>query len=99
MPARLYAEIVRGTSKNNKENKEVEGADPPGESIKLLSFSGSKEAMQNTLVGELENFQALMNVKAFQEVEGCPAIQLRYLGGGGGGGLKMLLDFESSNEK
>ncbi|CAI9276754.1 unnamed protein product [Lactuca saligna] len=76
-PARSYAEVVRGTSKNSKENKEVEGADPLGKSIKWLSFFGSKEAMQNTLVGELENFQALMNVKAFQEVEGCPVIQLR----------------------
>ncbi|CAI9282935.1 unnamed protein product [Lactuca saligna] len=62
--------------------------------IKLLSSSGSKEAMQNTLVGEVENFQALMNVKAFQEVEGCPSIQLRYLGG-----LKMILDFEGIKEK
>nr|KAJ0193392.1 hypothetical protein LSAT_V11C800414340 [Lactuca sativa] len=50
--------------------------------------------MQNTLMGEVENFQALMNVKAFQEVEGCPSIQLRYLGG-----LKILLEFENIIEK
>ncbi|CAI9284699.1 unnamed protein product [Lactuca saligna] len=92
MPGRSYAEIVKGSNKKDKENNE--GLEFPGKPIKLLSFSGSKEAMQNTLVGELENFQALMNVKAFQEVEGYPAIQLRYLGG-----LKMLLEFESSSEK
>nr|KAJ0214368.1 hypothetical protein LSAT_V11C400167170 [Lactuca sativa] len=94
MPSRSYVEIVKGSSKKDKENNEVEGSDFPGNPIKLLSFSGSIEAMQNTLVGELENFQALMNVKAFQEVKGCPAIQFRYLGG-----LKMLLEFESSIEK
>lgn len=50
--------------------------------------------MNNTLVGETENFQALINMKAIQEVEGWPTIQMKYLGG-----LKMLLDFESVEEK
>ncbi|CAH1422868.1 unnamed protein product [Lactuca virosa] len=59
--------------------------------IKMLSSAEPREYMQNTLVGEVKNFQALMNVKAFQEVEGFLVIFMRYLGG-----LKMLLEF--SNE-
>lgn len=63
-------------------------------SIRMISTEGSKECMNSTLVRETENFQTLMNVKALPEVEGCPNIQLRYLGG-----MKMLLDFESVHEK
>ncbi|CAH1426742.1 unnamed protein product [Lactuca virosa] len=63
--------------------------------INLLSSAEVKEYMQNTLlVGEVENFQALMNVKAFQEVEGCQSINMRYLGG-----LKMLIEFANVNVK
>ncbi|XP_023763922.1 uncharacterized protein LOC111912416 [Lactuca sativa] len=88
-----FADAVRGplpvdTMGAGKSSKEDEEAHTR-KTIKLISFHDSKEAMENTLVGEVESFQALMNVKAFQEVEGCPSIQLRYLGG-----LKMLLEFE-----
>nr|KAJ0189013.1 hypothetical protein LSAT_V11C800402950 [Lactuca sativa] len=69
-------------------------AKPYEKCIRMISAEGSKECMNSTLVGETENFQALMNVKAFPEVEGCPTIQLRYLGD-----LKMLLDFENVEEK
>ncbi|CAI9299573.1 unnamed protein product [Lactuca saligna] len=60
----------------------------------MVSSPESRDAMQNTLVGEVENFQDLMNVKDFQEVEGCLLMQLRYLGG-----LKMLLEFANTTEK
>lgn len=60
----------------------------------MQSYCESKDAMKDTLVGEVESFQDLMNVKAFQEVEGCPSIQLRYLGG-----LKMLLVFDNATDR
>ncbi|CAI9294537.1 unnamed protein product [Lactuca saligna] len=96
---RLFADVVRGTTPtaNNgsgNSSKFDEGSTPTRKVIKMISRLESREAIQNTLVGEVENFQALMNVKAFQEVEGCPSMQLRYLGG-----LKMLLEFENTMEK
>ncbi|CAI9267631.1 unnamed protein product [Lactuca saligna] len=69
---RSFVDAVRGTMSiaNNgsgRTSKVDEGMTPTRKTIKMLSYLESKEAMQNTLVGEVENFQALMNVKAFQE--------------------------------
>ncbi|CAI9281436.1 unnamed protein product [Lactuca saligna] len=60
----------------------------------MISSVESRECIHNTLVGEVECFLAFMNVKAFQDVEGCPQIQMRYLGG-----LKMLLEFDNKKDK
>lgn len=84
--AKSFDDAVRGTSPtvndgSGKRITGIEGSKTPRKIIKMESHSGAIECMENTLVGEVENFQALMNVKAFQEVEGCPMIQLRYLGG------------------
>ncbi|KAL4585390.1 hypothetical protein LXL04_010009 [Taraxacum kok-saghyz] len=35
--------------------------------------------MQDSLVGVMEDFQALMNIPNFREVQGCPDIDMRYL--------------------
>ncbi|XP_052623626.1 uncharacterized protein LOC128128921 [Lactuca sativa] len=97
-----FADAVRGAEPGHTEvveGKEIneraeEGKKSKERVIKLLSTTESRDYMQNTLVGEVESFQALMNVKAFQEVEGCPKIFMRYLGG-----LKMLLEFTNVKEK
>ncbi|CAI9276846.1 unnamed protein product [Lactuca saligna] len=96
---RSFAEVVKGAKTNEdvesgETSKTVDASAPMRKEIKMLSNSESRVAMQNTLVGKVENFQDLMNVKAFQEVEGCPSINLRYLGG-----LKMLLEFGNEAEK
>ncbi|KAL4561270.1 hypothetical protein LXL04_033434 [Taraxacum kok-saghyz] len=62
--------------------------------IKMLSDAASVDLMQCFLVGVTEDFQALMNIPSFTEVEGCPNIEMRYLGG-----LKMLLEFEDNQVK
>ncbi|KAL4554330.1 hypothetical protein LXL04_039550 [Taraxacum kok-saghyz] len=67
---------------------------PQKTNIKMCSDAASFDHMQLTLVGVTENFQALMNVNAFTEVEGCPNIDMRYLGG-----LKMILEFNGKQEK
>nr|KAJ0223213.1 hypothetical protein LSAT_V11C200055740 [Lactuca sativa] len=64
-----FADAVRGplpidTMGAGKSSKADEEAHTR-KTIKLISFHDSKEAMENTLVGEVESFQALMNVKAF----------------------------------
>lgn len=88
-----FADAVKGINHPLEAARETENAkvdearskavvEEPGiKIVKLLSSAEIKEYMQNTLlVGEVENFQALMNVKAFQEVEGCQSICMRYLG-------------------
>lgn len=95
----IFVDAVRGTKPigvdgSEKMNKEDEGTKYKSKMVKTLSFTRSKEHIHNTLVGELENFHVVVYVKAFQEVEGCPMIQLRYLGG-----LKMLLEFVNLKEK
>ncbi|CAI9296678.1 unnamed protein product [Lactuca saligna] len=60
----------------------------------MTSYEETREFMKRALVGEVENFQALMNVRAFTEVEECPTIVMRYLGG-----MKTLVEFESEADK
>ncbi|KAL4570415.1 hypothetical protein LXL04_026067 [Taraxacum kok-saghyz] len=62
--------------------------------IRMFSEANSLDNMQDSLVGVTEDFQALMNIPNFREVEGCPDIDMRYLGG-----LKMILRFASRSEK
>nr|KAJ0187389.1 hypothetical protein LSAT_V11C900461260 [Lactuca sativa] len=96
---RSFAEVVKGATSSadietGESSKAVGGSTQTRKTIKMLSSPESIDAMQNTLVGTVESFQDLMNVKAFQEVEGCPSMNLRYLGG-----LKMLLEFVNEQEK
>ena len=49
--------------------------------IKFISFPECREFTKRTLVGETETFQSLMNIIAFKDVEGCPTLEMRYLGG------------------
>ncbi|CAI9264957.1 unnamed protein product [Lactuca saligna] len=81
-----YAEVVAG----DKLPKETTNPTP----IRMTSFEETREFMKRALVGKVENFQALMNVRAFPEVEECPTVVMRYLGG-----LKMLVEFESEAAK
>ncbi|CAI9298102.1 unnamed protein product [Lactuca saligna] len=71
-------EILIGAKKIrvNVAKFDIKGQDP--RNINPHLKEGSKECMNSTLVGETENFQSLMNVKAFLKLEGCPKIQLRY---------------------
>ncbi|CAI9300080.1 unnamed protein product [Lactuca saligna] len=104
---KTFADVVKGINHPVEVAKESENANadearskindevPGMKTVKLISSAEVKEYMQNTLlVGEVENFQALMNVKAFQDVEGCQSIFMRYLGG-----LKMSLEFANVNDK
>nr|KAJ0210611.1 hypothetical protein LSAT_V11C400216830 [Lactuca sativa] len=81
-----YAEVIAG----DKMPKETTNPNP----IRMTSFEETREFMKRALVGEVENFQALMNVRAFPEVEECPTVVMRYLGG-----MKMLVEFESEDAK
>ncbi|CAI9278424.1 unnamed protein product [Lactuca saligna] len=100
---RSYADAVKGpppsqcmgvTEDPMADIRNLNNARTDEKSIRMISTEGSKECINSTLVGETESFQTLMNVKALPEVEGCPNIQLRCLGG-----MKMLLDFKSVQEK
>ncbi|KAI3505961.1 hypothetical protein L1887_28307 [Cichorium endivia] len=61
--------------------------------LRFLTSVMSKKVVKNTLIGESESFEKLMNVKAFKEVEGNTSFELRYVGG-----LNTLLEFEDEEE-
>nr|KAJ0211388.1 hypothetical protein LSAT_V11C400222230 [Lactuca sativa] len=88
-----FAEIVSGRKAHPQSRDQQPPPTPSSPKIKMTSTFETLEFMQRALVGVMENFQALMNVKAFCEVEECPTIMMRYLGG-----LKMLVEFESKQE-
>lgn len=89
-----FAEIVSGRKAHPQSRDQQPPPTPSSPKIRMTSTFETLEFMQRALVGVTENFQALMNVKAFCEVEECPTIMMRYLGG-----LKMLVEFESKQEK
>ncbi|CAI9291854.1 unnamed protein product [Lactuca saligna] len=93
---RSFVEVVKGemSSAGNETGEPSKVVTGSRKTIKMLSNPESVDVMKNTLVGTVENLQDLMNVKAFQEVEGCPSMNMRYLGG-----LKMLLEFGNEKEK
>nr|KAJ0218832.1 hypothetical protein LSAT_V11C300154990 [Lactuca sativa] len=96
-PYKTYAEAVQGIPPNPPSPPTTNHPEAPQNKVPMVKMSSTpetREFLKRALVGETENFQALMNVKAFNDVEGCPNIVMRYLGG-----LKMLVEFESEAEK
>nr|KAJ0206447.1 hypothetical protein LSAT_V11C500256130 [Lactuca sativa] len=96
LPHKTYAEAVQGIPLNPPSPPTTNHPEAPQHKLPMFKMSSTpetREFLKRALVGETENFQALMNVKAFNDVEGCPNIVMRYLGG-----LKMLVEFESESE-
>ncbi|CAI9301542.1 unnamed protein product [Lactuca saligna] len=96
-PYKTYAEAVQGIPLNPYSPPTTNHPEAPQHKVPMVKMSSTpetKEFLKRALIGETENFQTLMNVKAFNDVEGCPNIVMRYLGG-----LKMLVEFESESEK